>query len=75
LDRDLKDDCSAIWQGLMLRAEVMNRTDWWWAVYDMKANEPVAVSYDMGVRVTNGKKARWTAEQAARDLMAGKTVS
>jgi len=69
---DLSDDCTAEWNGLMLRAEAMSRTDWWWAVSDMKTKEQVAVSYDVGVRVTTGKKARRAAEQAARDWVAGK---
>lgn len=29
---DLADDCTAIWAGLMLGAEEMDRDTWWWAV-------------------------------------------
>ena len=36
---DLKDDCTAKWSGLMLRAEWMDEDYWWWCVYDVLDNE------------------------------------
>lgn len=36
---DLNDDCTALWNGLMLRAECMDKGFWWWAVYDMQDGE------------------------------------
>jgi hypothetical protein len=41
---DLKDDCTARWAGLMLRAEKMNDGDWWWCVYDIEFEGPVILS-------------------------------
>lgn len=38
---DLSDDCTALWAGLMLRAESMNGKYWWWCVYDMTRNEVI----------------------------------
>jgi hypothetical protein len=32
---DLADDCTARWAGLILRAESMDRSRWWWAVKDL----------------------------------------
>jgi len=36
---DLDDDCTAIWAGLVLRAEWMDEDYWWWAVYDLQDGE------------------------------------
>lgn len=38
---DLADDCTALWAGLMLRAEWMDEDYWWWAVYDMQKEEVI----------------------------------
>jgi len=35
---DLDDDCTAIWAGLLLRAEEMDQHSWWWAVSDLNLN-------------------------------------
>ena len=71
---DLNDDCSAEWNGLLLRAEAMSRTDWWWAVIDTATREQVASSHDEGLRVTTGKKARREAEAAARKWVEGQRL-
>jgi uncharacterized membrane protein len=63
---DLNDDCQAEWSGLLLRAEQMDRTYWWWAVYDAKTNEIISDSHGTTTRATNGKKARAAAEAVAR---------
>lgn len=65
---DLDDDCSADWAGLLLRAEWMDKENWWWEVSDMQvAGQPAidgANERDESCR--GGKRARMLAEQAAR---------
>jgi hypothetical protein len=66
---DLSDDCTAVWAGLVLRAEMMKRGSWWWAVYDDRTKEVLRSSNTSETRVSNGKKARAAAESAARDWL------
>ena len=42
---DLKDDCTAEWAGLTLRAEQTDRKHWWWAVYAAADREIIADSH------------------------------
>ena len=54
---DLKDDCKASWNGLLLHAEEMDRNVWWWGVTN-QANENVASSNDNEIVCKSGKLAR-----------------
>ena len=65
---DLKDDCTAVWAGFMLRAERMERRRWWWAVYDLSgpSNDEVASSWDTREQNHTGHQARCAAQQAVR---------
>lgn len=62
---DLDDDCTCLWNGMMLRAEAMGERWWWWAVY--KDREKIASSNDVGGWTCgkNGNIARRFAEHAA----------
>lgn len=63
---DLGDDCTAMWRGLMLRAEWMDEDYWWWAVYDMDNNEEtIDSSNEHEERYTSGEAARRAAEDVA----------
>ena len=67
---DLKDDCSAKWSGLMLRAEWMEEDYWWWCVYDMLDNETqIDSSNEYNERIIEGEKAREKAEEIARNYL------
>lgn len=66
---DLRDDCTARWAGLTLRAEQMQRGVWWWAVYDDRSGAILGDSNTAGVRVPNGKQARTAAERVARQSL------
>jgi len=68
---DLNDDCTAEWAGLTLRAEQMERTRWWWAVYDSATGEIVKDSHAASEIARNGKRARSAAERAARNWLTG----
>jgi len=68
---DLGDDCTAAWAGLTLRAELMKRGSWWWAVYDDRSGETLGSSNDSADRVATGKKARLAAERVAREWLKG----
>lgn len=65
---DLKDDCTAIGHGFMLRAEQMTKNIWWWAVYDNEGgdgSEQIAASYDRrDNHARTGREARILAERA-----------
>ena len=61
---DLKDDCKASWNGLLLHAEEMDRNVWWWGVTN-QANENVASSNDNEIVCKSGKVARAQAQRAA----------
>lgn len=68
---DLTDDCTAIWAGLMLRAECMDGNDWWWIVYDLELPGGPAINEDgeHGAMCRGGGNARKKAEDAARLYM------
>ncbi len=67
---DLSDDCTALWAGLMLRAEWMNKDYWWWAVYDMEANEiTVDDSTNYSASFKGGQIARQNAESVAQNYI------
>lgn len=74
---DLDDDAYAVWEGLMLRAEQMDRRIWWWAIYDQSGQprcEQLAASYD-DPPLTNAKtahEARTKCESAARKIVASR---
>jgi hypothetical protein len=68
---DLNGDCSALWAGLMLRAEEMSRTSWVWAVYDERTGKRLSGSGTPELMARSGKKARAQAEQAARAWIEG----
>jgi hypothetical protein len=63
---DLNDDCKALWAGLILHAEQMDRKLWWWAVTIERTGEAVADSHGSEDAVGSGKEARIAAEAAAR---------
>ncbi len=63
---DLNDDCTAVWAGLMLRAEWMNGPYWWWAVSDMATDEQITSSNNDPQQCTSGASARERAEKVAR---------
>ena len=64
---DLDDDCIARWHSLTLRAEEMDRSIWWWAVYDAEGGEAVMDSHTSSTVARSGKQARAAAEAAARE--------
>lgn len=69
---DLLDDCTAIWAGLMLRAEWMDENYWWWAVYDMQKDGAVIDnSTNFSSSFIGGDVARQKAENVARQYIAG----
>lgn len=69
---DLADDCTALWAGLMLRAEQMNDDDWWWAVYDMEQAERVIdAAWEYDALFVSGAIARAKAEEVARGYLRG----
>ncbi len=65
---DLNDDCTARWHGLILRAEMMQPGEWWWAVY-MDQSEEDSVWNNHGRWPLTGKRARRAAEAAACRLI------
>lgn len=67
---DLDDDCSAKWQGMLLRAEWMDEDRWWWAVFDLATQEEIDSSNrwaSLGMTFDSGEAARLAAEAAARE--------
>ncbi|MGJ8639021.1 MAG: hypothetical protein ACSHYA_06470 [Opitutaceae bacterium] len=66
---DLEDDCTAIWCGMMLRAEEMDRKNWWWAVYEKNGNI-ISSSNEESYSPLGGSEARKLAEQGARQHLA-----
>lgn len=64
---NLEDDCSAQWNGLLLRAEKMQHGRWWWAVsiQDRNDNE-IDSANNHPYRVPTGIAARAEAERVAR---------
>lgn len=70
---DLKDDCSAHWQGLLLRAECLDNNQWWWSVYDLQKKEiQIDSSNERDEIVTDAEAARTKAEFAAQQYIAKK---
>lgn len=63
---DLDDDCTARWAGLMLRAEWMDGSHWWWAVSEIAIGRELASSNDDQREYTSGAAARSAAERIAR---------
>lgn len=72
---DLKDDCTAVGHGLMLRAEKMSKKQWWWAVYDNEGQigcDELAASHDSPPHnAKTGQEARVSAELAALRILYG----
>jgi hypothetical protein len=64
---DLSDDCTAIWNGLMLRAEWLDEDYWWWAVSDLKTDEIIDSSNEYEIKFTGGEAARNKAEAVAKN--------
>lgn len=64
---DLSNDCTALWAGLMLRAECMEEGYWWWAVYDMQKGEAtIDDSNNYNERFIRGEIAQQKAENVAQ---------
>lgn len=64
---NLKDDCSAHWNGLLLRAEKMQHASWWWAVsIQGKHGIEIDSANNYRHRVPTGIAARTDAERVAR---------
>lgn len=60
------DDCTAIWNGLILRAEWMEEQVWWWAVsINGDQSEEIDSSNNYDISCIGGENARKYAEQAA----------
>lgn len=69
---DLDDDCTAIWAGLMLRAEWMDEDYWWWSVSEDKASpydENIDDSNNYDERFIGGEASRKRAEEVARHYL------
>ena len=67
---DLNDDCTAIWNGLMLRAESMDGDNWWWAVsLDEGRGIEMGSSNWEDRPCGSGAIARHQAEACARELI------
>ena len=67
---DLADDCTAIWAGLMLRAEWMDEDFWWWCVYDMEKDEvQVDSSNNYSESFLGGDISRKKAEEVAKKYL------
>ena len=64
---DLDDDCTALWAGLMLRAEWMDGSIWWWAVSVIATGSEIESSNDSDAQCVSGSDARSLAELVARD--------
>lgn len=75
---DLADDCTAIWSGLLLRAEWMDGDRWWWAVSDIASGKEIDSSNNDGyfdVTFNSGDSARRAAEYAANEFVLRRTRS
>jgi hypothetical protein len=64
---ELEDDCTARWNGLILRAEWMDEDNWWWAVSKDNNNqsEEIDSSNNYETNCIGGEKARKLAETVA----------
>jgi hypothetical protein len=67
----LNDDCTAIWAGLMLRAEWMDEDYWWWCVYDLldENEEQIDSSNNYEIRYISGELSRNEAEKVAKKYL------
>ena len=67
---DLEDDCTAHWNGLILRAEWMDGNVWWWAVSKLhdQVNE-IDSSNNYHRTWESGEESRDVAEKAARKYL------
>ena len=72
---NLRDDCTAVGGGVMLRAEMMDRGVWWWAVYDNEgkrgSDELASSNRQEPYHAKTGKEARAAAEAAATRVQTG----
>ncbi len=67
---DLKDDCTAKWAGLLLRAEWMDEDSWWWEVSDIENPEiEIDSSNNYEASFIDGDISRKTAEDVARKYL------
>jgi hypothetical protein len=70
---NLRDDCTAVGYGLMLRAEMMDRSDWWWCVCDGSgsrgANQIASSNDEPPHHARTGSIARSSAERAANEFL------
>jgi hypothetical protein len=66
---DLEDDCTATWNGLLLRAEWMHDEIWWWAVSEAHEFDNIDSSNEHDEKITSGAMARKRAESCARDFL------
>jgi len=66
---DLSDDCTARWKGLMLRAEHMDKSVWWWCVYDERGQQIASSNDFRAKRCMTPKTARSAAEEAAKNYL------
>ncbi len=72
---NLSDDCTAVWAGLMLRAEWMDEDYWWWAVYDELKNETtIDDSNNYSEQCLGGEIARQKAKNVARAYLIEITI-
>jgi hypothetical protein len=62
---DLDDDCTASFDGLLLRAEAMDDYLWWWAVYGPAPFRTEIASSGGRPNCTTGSQARAAAEAEA----------
>lgn len=72
---DLNDDCTAIWAGLILRAEEMDHGIWWWRVSQWDTNKipedllEIDSSNAHDKIYKSGQEARNMAERIAKDYV------
>lgn len=66
---DLRDDCTARWAGLILRAEEMEKKSWWWAVTDLSNGLEISSSNESKKIIEDGVSARFEAESAAKNYL------
>jgi len=73
---DLKDDCTAKWSGLILRAEWMDENYWWWCVYDNLNNDiQIDSSSEYNEKFIGGEIARNKAEDIAKEYLKKELIS
>ncbi|TFF38887.1 hypothetical protein [Mucilaginibacter psychrotolerans] len=67
---NLEDDCTALWCGLMLRAEWMEEDYWWWRVCDTKrADVIIDDANSTDERFIDGEVSRARAESVAKQYI------